>query len=159
MAPSSSIPRKLRNLVGVGQRRRALFAEAIIEIGRARLELVFVPFPRIAARLGVFLPPSAGASAGALAAGSEATTRIAKDISWAVTRAAAHAPFSAVCLPQALAARRMLKRRGIASVIHFGARRGDAAKPIDAHAWLDAVGVKVTGYPVANSCTEIACFV
>jgi hypothetical protein len=158
MAPSSSIPRKLRNLVGVGHRRRALFAEAMVEIGRARLELVFVPFPRIAARLGDFLPPSAGASAG-IVVGSEATARLAKEISWAVTRAAAHAPFSAVCLPQALAARRMLKRRGVASIMHFGARRGDAAKSIDAHAWLDAAGVKVTGYPVAREFTEIACFV
>jgi hypothetical protein len=30
---------------------------------------------------------------------------------------------------------------------------------LDAHAWLDAAGVEVTGYPVANTCTEIACFV
>jgi hypothetical protein len=32
-------------------------------------------------------------------------------------------------------------------------------KPIDAHAWLDAAGVEVTGYPVANTFAEIACFV
>jgi hypothetical protein len=31
--------------------------------------------------------------------------------------------------------------------------------PIDAHAWLDAAGVEVTGYPVANTFAEIACFV
>jgi hypothetical protein len=82
---------------------------------------------------------------------------------WAVTRAARHVPFNAVCLPQAMAARIMLKRRGVDSVLHFGARIGQDKigqdKPIDAHAWLDAAGVEVTGYPVANTFAEIACFV
>jgi len=32
-------------------------------------------------------------------------------------------------------------------------------KPLDAHAWLDAAGVEVTGYPVAEGFAEIACFV
>jgi hypothetical protein len=27
-----------------------------------------------------------------------------------------------------------------------------------AHAWLDAAGVEVTGYPVAKTFAEIACF-
>jgi hypothetical protein len=63
-----------------------------------------------------------------------------------------------VCLPQAMAARVMLKRRGVSSVMHFGAARGED-KPLDAHAWLDAAGVEVTGYPVADQFAEIACFV
>jgi hypothetical protein len=75
-----------------------------------------------------------------------------------VTRSARYVPFKAVCLPQAMAARVMLKRRGVASVLHFGAARGQA-KPFDAHAWLDADGVEVTGYPAAKDFTEIACFV
>jgi hypothetical protein len=75
-----------------------------------------------------------------------------------VTRAARYVPFRAVCLPQAMAARLMLKRRGIASTMHFGAAKGEA-KPLDAHAWLDAAGVEVTGFPVAEKFAEIACFV
>jgi len=67
-------------------------------------------------------------------------------------------PFNAVCLPQAMTARIMLKRRGVGSVLHFGAAKGEQ-KPLDAHAWLDAAGVEVTGYPVAAKFTEIACFV
>jgi hypothetical protein len=88
---------------------------------------------------------------------------VAEEVGWAVTRAARHVPFNAVCLPQAMAARIMLKRRGVDSVLHFGARIGQDKigrdKPIDAHAWLDAAGVEVTGYPVANTFAEIACFV
>jgi hypothetical protein len=43
-------------------------------------------------------------------------------------------------------------------VLHFGAAKGKD-KPIDAHAWLDAAGIEVTGYPVARQFAEIACFV
>ena len=75
-----------------------------------------------------------------------------------MTRAARYVPFKAVCLPQAMAARVMLERRGVKSVMHFGAAKG-TDKPLDAHAWLDAAGVKVTGYPVAENFAEIACFV
>ena len=75
-----------------------------------------------------------------------------------MTRSARYVPFKAVCLPQAMAARVMLKRRGVSSVLHFGAARGQD-KPLDAHAWLDAAGVDVTGYPVAQNFAEIACFV
>ncbi len=58
-------------------------------------------------------------------------TRLAEDIGWAVTRAARYLPFKAVCLPQAMAARVMLERRGVKSIMHFGAAKG-AQKPLDA---------------------------
>ena len=63
-----------------------------------------------------------------------------------------------MCLPQAMVAHAMLKRRGIDSVLHLGARRTDEA-PIDAHAWLDAAGVEVTGYPLSEGMTPIGAFV
>jgi hypothetical protein len=157
MAPSSSIQRRLNSLVAVGARRRGLIAEAAFWLLVARLALVFVPFPLIARRLGAFVPPADPRVAAALA-GDAAAASLAREISWAVTRGAAHAPFRAVCLPQAMAARVMLKRRGVPSVMHFGAMRGKE-QPIDAHAWLDAAGVKVTGYPVGREFAEIACFV
>jgi hypothetical protein len=75
-----------------------------------------------------------------------------------VALAARNVPFRTVCLPQAMAARAMLERRGIASVMHFGAGFGKV-KPIDAHAWLDAAGMPVTGYPISPDMAEIACFV
>ena len=39
-----------------------------------------------------------------------------------------------------------------------GAAKGDL-EPLDTHAWLDAGGVRVTGYPVSDRFVEIACFV
>ena len=158
MAQSPSIRRPLRRFAQVGNRRRALVVEAVACLLLARIGLIFVPFPKLARRLGTFVPPSDPRALAARASGAQQDAALAEEIGWAVTRSARYVPFKAVCLPQAMAARLMLKRRGVASVLHFGAARGQD-KPLDAHAWLDAAGVEVTGYPVAKTYAEIACFV
>jgi hypothetical protein len=153
-----SMRRTLNSARLVGWRRRGLIAEAALWLLVARLALVFVPFPRLARWLGAFVPPADPRVAAVAAPTTPHQAQLAKEISWAVTRGAAHVPFKAVCLPQAMAARVMLKRRGVASAMHFGAAKGQV-KALDAHAWLDAAGVKVTGYPVGPQFAEIACFV
>jgi hypothetical protein len=152
------IRRTLRSAREVGWRRRAMLAEAGFWLLVARIALLVVPFQRLARGLGAFVPPADPRVASVAAPTTPDEAEIAKLVSWAVTRGAAHVPFRAVCLPQAMAARIMLKRRGIASAMHFGAAKG-TDKPLDAHAWLDAAGVKVTGYPVGPQFAEIACFV
>lgn len=161
MAQLRSISRPLRRFAQVGSRRRALAAEAAAWLLFARLALIFVPFPQIARRIGRFVSPTDAQAGQARQPASPAQAALASDVGWAVTRVARYLPFKAICLPQAMAARIMLKRRGIGSVLHFGAAKGamkDGAS-IDAHAWLDAAGVEVTGYPVSDNFTEIACFV
>jgi hypothetical protein len=153
-----TIARRWRNFRQTGWRRRGLIAEAACWLLVSRLALIFVPFPKLAKRIGDFVPPADPRVAAAGAPVGPDAAALARDVSWAVTRGAIYVPFRAVCLPQAMAARIMLKRRGVASAMHFGAARGKD-KPLDAHAWLDAAGVKVTGYPVANQFAEIACFV
>jgi len=158
MARLRSIRRPLRRFAEIDGRRRLLVIEATACLVAVRLALLVVPFPRLAGRLGTFVPPS---DPRALRTGADASaerSQIARQIGWAVTRSARWVPFKAVCLPQAMAAQAMLRRRGVASVMHFGAGRGKE-KPLDAHAWLDAAGVEVTGYPVRPDLAEIACFV
>jgi len=138
--------------------RRALLLEASFWLLVARLELLFVPFPKLARRWGRFVEPAKAASAATHQNPTLEQQRQAQEIGWAVTRAARHVPFSAVCLPQAMAAFIMLRKRNIGSVMHFGAAKGKD-KPLDAHAWLDAAGVKVTGYPVAPEFAELGCFI
>ena len=152
------IRRLLLRFKQVDNRRRALLPEAVVFLLGARLALIFVPFPRLARRLGTFVPPADPRAAQATTGRCADQAQLAEDIGWAVTRAARYVPFKAVCLPQAMAAQVMLKRRGVQSVMHFGAAKG-TDKPLDAHAWLDAAGVEVTGYPVAENFAEIACFV
>lgn len=158
MALPYPIRRRLIRFGQIDNRRRLILAEAVGWLLAARLALIFIPFPRLARRLGAFVPPSDPQALQARERAAPDQMRVAEEVGWAVTRAARHVPFKAVCLPQAMAARVMLKRRGVASVMHFGAAKGET-KPLDAHAWLDAAGVEVTGYPVANEFTEIACFV
>ena len=158
MARRRSWKSKAKRLVQVDWRERGLLAEAVARLIVARLRIAGQPFRRIATTLGTFVPPADPRIAQARAPGPEDEARLARDVGWAVTRAANHVPFKAVCLPQAMAAHAMLRRRGIDSVMHFGARR-NAEKPIDAHAWLDAAGVEVTGYPLQEGMTEIGAFV
>jgi len=156
--PLRRISRKLRRFGEISPQQRALVVEAALWLLAARIALIAVPFPRLARRLGAFVPPTDERVARVARGCSPEHVRLAEEVGWATVRAARHVPFRAVCLPQAMAARIMLRRRGVASVLHFGAAKG-TDKPIDAHAWLDAAGVEVTGYPVAAQFAEIACFV
>jgi Transglutaminase-like superfamily len=159
MAPLRSIRRLLVRFAQVDWRRRALVVEAALSLLVARLALIFVSFSQLARCFGTLVPPGdarLGDACGSATNYDQAV--VAKEVSWAVTRVARYVPFRAVCLPQAMAAHNMLRRRGVASIMHFGAAKGQT-KPLDAHAWLDAAGVEVTGYPVEERLTEIACWV
>jgi hypothetical protein len=151
------IRRLLYRAMQVGTRRRALLAEAALCLLVARLELLFLSFPRLARRFGTLVPSTDPRASAPCTTATPDLTHIAEEVGWAVTRAARYVPFMALCLPQAMAAHRMLTRRGIASVMHFGA--AGLTNSLDAHAWLDAAGVKVTGYPIEESLAEIARFV
>jgi hypothetical protein len=158
MARFRLIRRLLRRLMQVGNRRRALVAEAVLTLLAARLALKFVSFPQLSRRFGTLVPPSDPRASKVVTDANPDQISIAQEVSWAVTRAARYVPFEAVCLPQVMAAQRMLRRRSVASVMHFGAAKG-VTKPLDAHAWLEAAGIEVTGYPVEERLAEIACFV
>jgi hypothetical protein len=158
MALPRSIRHPLRRFAQVDGQRRALVVEATLCLAAARLGLIVLPFPRLARYLGTATSPQDARAITAATQASLRDTQIAQDIGWAVTRAARYLPFRAVCLPQAMAARMMLARRGVASVLHFGAAPDDD-RSVAAHAWLDAAGVEVTGYPVPKQFAEIACFV
>lgn len=148
----------VRKLGQVENRRRALSAEAAAYLLAARLSLIFVSFTQLARHLGAFVSVSDPCASKARTFAVPSQIHLAKEIGWAVTSAARYVPFRAVCLQQALAAHAMLRRRGIPSVMHFGVARG-ADDSLQAHAWLDASGVQVTGYPIAEGFTEIGCFV
>jgi hypothetical protein len=158
MARFRLIRRLLLRFVQVDSRRRVLIAEAVLGLLAARVALIFVSFTRLSRRFGTLVPPTDPRVVKTPAGTNPGQIWIAKEVSWAVTRAARYVPFKAVCLPQAMAAHRMLGRRGVASVMHIGAGTRQP-RSLDAHAWLDAAGVEVTGYPIAERLTEIACFI
>ena len=156
--PGLSLSRRWRSFREVGWRRRALMAEAAAWLLVARLALIVVPFPKLARRLGAFVPPAdprvavARADAGPQAAPARPRRQLGGDSGRGLRAIRRRLP--------APGHRRAgdAEARGVASALHFGFAKGET-KPIDAHAWLDAAGVEVTGYPMARQFAEIACFV
>jgi hypothetical protein len=112
----------------------SLFAEAWVFLLRARLMLVFRPFNQI-----VPLLKNADHSQ------AEAGVQLLEEIKLAIARASVKSPWRTKCFEQALAARMMLKRRGIATVTYFGVLKNNEDK-IEAHAWLKCGEFVVTGW-------------
>ena len=122
---------RLRRFLQMSHRQRLMLIEAALFLGLARLALLTVPFGRIAPWLR--RSPDSGAC--------DAETVLA--VGDAVTIAARNVPWNAVCLPQAMAAKAMLARRGQGSALHLGAAK--ASDRLTAHAWLVAGGEVVVG--------------
>ncbi|MCJ2189113.1 lasso peptide biosynthesis B2 protein [Novosphingobium beihaiensis] len=157
MAGKWLIGRKVVTLLRAGPGRQVLVAEAVVSLLAASITSRMIPFRRLARRLGEFVSPD-DVRVTASETLSSKQRQCIQTIGWAVRSAAPWMPFRAVCLQQAMAAHAMLRRRGIASVMHFGAHRNEGEE-LGAHAWLDAGGLRVTGYPVSPGMAELGCFV
>jgi|ERR1700728_876837 len=77
-------------------------------------------------------------------------------ISWAVEHLGAKPWMNALCLPRALAAHAMLRRRGIASRLCLGVAREEGA--LTAHAWVEVGAEKVVGGHQAARFTRLGEF-
>ncbi|QJE73279.1 lasso peptide biosynthesis B2 protein [Aerophototrophica crusticola] len=146
--------RKLRRLLDVTGADRRLLAEAVGELARARARILLGHLMRRKPDLGRLH----GETGERL---SPAQEREVARIRWAVRAAARHVPWNAVCLPRAMAAKAMLRRRGIGSTLYLGVAlrpepgvQGRAA----AHAWLRAGAVVLTGEEHMDQYTCIAKF-
>jgi hypothetical protein len=125
--------------------RRVYLREAAVMLVLARLAVRFVPAARVFAWAN--RPP-------------RRIHRFAIDevswISWAVENLGARPWMNALCLPRALAAHAMLRRRGIASRLCLGVARegGELA----AHAWVEIGADKIVGGSDAQGFTRLAEF-
>jgi hypothetical protein len=75
-------------------------------------------------------------------------------VAWAVGRAGLRT--GSLCLPRALAAHAMLRRRGIASRLCLGVARNGA--DVAAHAWIEIGERKIVGGDEAEGFTRLAAF-
>jgi hypothetical protein len=124
--------RKLRTFLGMSGADRLMVCEAVLMLALARLMVLTVPFRFMAPWLA--RAPDTGTC----------DEELLSSVRRAVMTAARNVPWNAVCLPQAMAAKAMLARRGCGSSFHLGAGFGAADKLI-AHAWLVAGGKVVVG--------------
>lgn len=150
------LTRKLRTAVRMANVDRRLAVEAAAALLAARLRGGLLPFDVVARQLGGLVAPGTSPpSAPPLSRSQEDAVRA---IRWSVAAVSPWMPFKTACLQQAMAARMMLSRRGIGSVLHLGVD-DIAGSKLTAHAWLDAGGVKVTGYPVDPTMHEAGRFI
>ena len=148
--------KSLRGAPAKWQRRnrtqRMLLLEAFLLLGMARLGVLFLPFRWLAKSLGTHmketdtqLPP--------------ADLPLARMVGAAVRSAANHTPWGSVCLPQAVAAKWMLKRRNIPGTVYLGVIK-DKTKPekLAAHAWLRCGNIILTGAKGHRQYTVVSTF-
>jgi hypothetical protein len=129
-------------------REKLLAAEALVVLTIAWMVIKLLPFRRVARWLGREGAEQAPAPPHGL--------EVADDVARAITRAVRYHPLKPVCLPQAIAGRFMLARRGIPSTLYLGVRKGDVG--LEAHAWLTVASVFVTGGGNADQFTTLQWF-
>ena len=130
---------KLGTFLALDRRDRVATFEALSALAAAQALVRIVPPRKWRTRFGVATPHVDAAP-------------LAKDqlepvrrVRFAIARAARNLPTDPNCLPQALAARRMLERRGIESTLFIGAERGEDGTA-HFHAWLKVGPEWVTGF-------------
>lgn len=127
--------------------RRALL-EAVTFSTLAAILVHTVQFRRLTRRLGHHMAVS----------GTEIDTDRRAQVAlvcWAIDAAERHLPWHPVCLPRAIAAQWMLRRRQIPSTLYLGA---DPARDYDAHAWVRAGRTVVTGGPLDDRYKVVSTF-
>ena len=139
------LSRKFRAFRRLSGRDRFLLFEAAFFLAVARAAVLTVPFRYIAPWLKRAPATQSG------------DADLPHAVRRAIATAAAHVPWNAVCLPQAIAAKAMLARRGCGSAFHLGATF-DADGKLIAHAWLVAGGRIVTGEKGLAGMAELARF-
>jgi hypothetical protein len=128
---------------------RQLLMQAIFWLWLAGIAVTMLPFHRVGFLAGrpacLPTPP--------------ADRRLAhiKSIRWAISAAAARLPWRALCFQQGLAAQWMLRRRGIPSVLYYGAAQ-DEQKGLTAHVWVRDGDIDVIGGEIAARFAVLARF-
>ncbi len=143
---------RITKLFQRGWRDRLWFVEALGFLSVAKLLVHTIPFRWLARHLGRL-------NAETTYTITAAERALALKVSWAVQAAARHVPLGFVCLPQALAAKWMLQRRGLPSTLYFGvALEGANRADLLAHAWVRAGDKILTGEAEAARHVVVARF-
>ena len=112
--------------------------EALWDLMVCKLLILFIPFHRYAKNYGIAYCESLHEDM------SFAHTEI-NAIRTVLRKIPQFVPWKSKCLDQAMAAQRMLKRRGLQNTLYFGVAKGNS-DPIKAHAWLRCGDRWVVGY-------------
>jgi hypothetical protein len=145
--PNQTSP--LRRISRLGRNNWLALIEALWTLIAASLVIRLLPFKRTVEMMqGQTRKPELD---------SFANQRSISRCRWAVTFWADRVPWRAVCFQRGLALHLMLRRRGIASMLHYGVAQG-GEKGLRAHVWITALGEPVLGVREADGFTCLATF-
>lgn len=156
-----TLKRKLSAWHQLGRQEKALFLEAFFFLTFAKIIVWLVPFKYIAPRLGI-----PNKEIGSLSIASQDTVHFnsvqidnARQIANAIRLAVRYTPWSIVCLPQALAAHKMLSNRKLSSTLFLGlAKDENNAKGLKAHSWLQHGDIIICGAKGHQQFTVVSTF-
>lgn len=117
----------LRRVGQTSWNERLVLAEAVIALGMAALAIRITPFKRLARKVG-----SVG-DGQACRAGDAA--RAIEQARWAIKAAGPYLPWKVACFQEGLALHSMLRRRGVASYLHYGVGQSPD-RGLSAHVWV-----------------------
>lgn len=124
--------------------------EALIFTGLVRFAILFIPFNKLARKIGKYNDESTYEA-------SYLEKVTIGNISWAVNVARKRTPWESKCLVQALTAQLMLKKRKISSTVYLGVAK-NKEKKLKAHAWLRCGSEIITGNNEREGFTVVAKF-
>ena len=130
--------KNLRRVAGIGPQGWYDLVRASVELALARRMM------RSRTTKELMQAANDGARAGTPDTLTDDQRSVIRRVAFAVPCAGARVPWRADCLVQALAAQRWLRREGIPTTLHIGARKETAAE-FEAHAWLMQGDTMVTG--------------
>lgn len=122
----------------------ALISEAALAMVVATIALNLLPFRRLAGKLARSLPQARS--------DPDETERVQR----AITAWARRVPYPPKCFVRGLTAHWMLRRRGLASTLYYGAATIDGV--LKAHVWVRSGDVDVTGCENASDYALLASF-
>lgn len=128
--------KKVKKFLALNPKTKILFIETFFLLGWARI-LKMIPFSKVAPSLGEKEVETAFTL-------NEWDRETLKEISRAIQIMSQHTFWESQCLVKAMAAMKMLEKRGIESTLYLGMAKDEGGRLI-AHAWLRSGSFYITG--------------
>lgn len=141
---------KLKKLFRLTRLEKWALVEACLYLMLSCVVIKLIPFRRISSYLGKHMAISSEEI-------NRSDEKVVSVVRQSVLRARSHLPWKSACLPKAMTAKFMLRRRGITSTLYMGVNKKETGE-LSAHAWLQVGGLIVTGGSDKQYFTVVASF-
>ena len=148
--PATEMRRRsgLLGFLGLSGANKLVLAESLVTLALVSLAIRLLPFRLV-------VKAARGGAASPAATADERTSVIR--CRWAVEKWSDRVPWRTVCFQKGLTLHMMLRRRGIASILHYGVMQ-NRERGLTAHVWVSESDRIIMGGETAADYQELACF-